>query len=586
LASIAAASAGCLPLPVSSPQSGNAAQTPDATVSAAPLARGERQIVGKVLATASARSVKAALSGESGLPQSLVYLIRQDDTFYEKDGKVVFALTDAEGRFGFLDVPAEPLLVSVVLPGNRRLTGLVRPVDGENVLEVGVATTYMAAFLRNRAAAAGKPLDRYASTFNLLPKLADMTGALITRGGLPAEPDLAVDAAPRLARAYAVALASRDANLAAEWKGLLGKATPAIETLASPSLPEGAILSVASAPDGTVFAGEWGREANRLTRLAASGSVPVLAGMWGSVRDLGYPASLLFDPGGVLFFGDGYTGYVRRFRPEKLKTGEASRVPPEGDWTIADDEMPVVPTQAFREAHPRARDISPRGASLAPDGTLYLADARNHRILAVAPLLAGESFRRARRVAGLPPAPQFDSDLLAGYSGDGGPATQAALAHPNGVMWRSEGASGSLYIADTDNHRIRRVNLATGIISTVAGSGPGFDRDNPPPGGFGGDGGAAVSARFKYPMRVAFLPDGGLLIADSGNQRVRVVERDGTIGTLAGGDPTAAGATAVDGAADQTVLGDVRDLAVDASGDVVVAAFDRGIRKLWLHSGR
>ncbi|MBM3274801.1 MAG: hypothetical protein FJZ00_06590 [Candidatus Sericytochromatia bacterium] len=308
--------------------------------------------------------------------------------------------------------------------------------------------------------------------------------------------------------------------------------------------------------------------------------------MWGSVRDLGYPGSLLFDPGGELFFGDGFTGYVRRFRPGNLKTGEATRVPPEGDWIIASDEMPVVPTQAFRDAHPKARDISPRGASLAPDGTLYLADARNHRVLAIAPIQPGESYRRARRVAGLPPPPQFDSDLLAGFSGDGGPAILAALAHPNGVMWRSEGASGSLYVADTDNHRIRRVDLATGLISTVAGSGPGFVRDDPPPGSFGGDGGPAMSATFKYPMRAAFLPDGTLLIADSGNQRVRIVEKDGSIGTLAGASPAAAGATAIDGAADQTVLGDVRDMAVDASGDIVVAAFDRGIRKIWLRSGR
>ncbi|MBM3273661.1 MAG: hypothetical protein FJZ00_00805, partial [Candidatus Sericytochromatia bacterium] len=249
--SVAAAIAGCLPLAgPSAPSPGPGAQTPAATASVAPVARGERQIVGRVLATAGARSVQAALSGEGGLPQSLVYLIRQDDTFYEKNGKVVFALTNAEGRFAFLDVPAEPLLVSVVLPGNRRLAGLVRPSEGENVLEVSVAPTYMAAFLRNRAQAAGKPLDHYASSFALLPKLADMSGALIAAGGLAAEPDLAVDASPRLARAYAVALASRDAELAAAWKGLLGKATPAIETLAPPTLPEGAIISVATGPDG------------------------------------------------------------------------------------------------------------------------------------------------------------------------------------------------------------------------------------------------------------------------------------------------------------------------------------------------
>ena len=99
-----------------------------------------------------------------------------------------------------------------------------------------------------------------------------------------------------------------------------------------------------------------------------------------------------------------------------------------------------------------------------------------------------------------------------GFSGDGGPATSAALWNPTGV---AADGSGNLFIADHDNQAVRRLDAATGIITTVAGTGtPGFT----------GDGGDATSASLSLPSGVAVDGSGNLFIADSSNSRVRLVQ--------------------------------------------------------------
>lgn len=109
----------------------------------------------------------------------------------------------------------------------------------------------------------------------------------------------------------------------------------------------------------------------------------------------------------------------------------------------------------------------------------------------------------------------------AGYGGDGGPAVQARLNRPTRICVDDRGC---LYIADTGNHRIRKVDTG-GIITTVAGTGQS---------GFGGDGGPAVLAWFQAPLDVAVTGDGSLYIADTGNYRIRRVGPDGMISTVAG----------------------------------------------------
>ncbi len=105
-----------------------------------------------------------------------------------------------------------------------------------------------------------------------------------------------------------------------------------------------------------------------------------------------------------------------------------------------------------------------------------------------------------------------------GETGDGGPAMQARLDGPSQL---AVGAAGSLFIADTGNNRIRRVDVTTGIITTVAGTGGA---------GFGGDGGPSTQARLSAPLGVAVDGTGALFIADTGNSVIRRV--DGTTGII------------------------------------------------------
>jgi sugar lactone lactonase YvrE len=121
-----------------------------------------------------------------------------------------------------------------------------------------------------------------------------------------------------------------------------------------------------------------------------------------------------------------------------------------------------------------------------------------------------------------------------GFSGDGGPATEARLYAPVGQAAQPTGrialdAVGNLYIADTYNHRVRMVDT-NGIITTVAGTGSiGLDA-----GGFSGDDGPAVSAVLSSPSDVAVDSEGNLFIADSGNHCIRRVDANGIITTLIG----------------------------------------------------
>ncbi len=158
----------------------------------------------------------------------------------------------------------------------------------------------------------------------------------------------------------------------------------------------------------------------------------------------------------------------------------------------------------------------------------------------------------------LPAQNNCNFQVVAGFSalGDGGPATSALLMDPHGI---STDAAGNLYIADTQNHRIRRV-AADHNITTVAGSGtPGSS----------GDGGTAVSASLLTPQAVLAAPDGSLYIADTGNHRIRRVAPDGSISAFAGtGHPGFSGDL---GSALNAEFNGPTGMALDSSGTLYVA---------------
>ncbi len=143
---------------------------------------------------------------------------------------------------------------------------------------------------------------------------------------------------------------------------------------------------------------------------------------------------------------------------------------------------------------------------------------------------------------------------VAGASGDGGPAASAQLAHPAAV---AVDGIGRVVIADTDNGRIRRIEL-DGTIVTIAGTSPGYS----------GDGGFATSARLSDVQGVAVDGLGRIFIGDTSNQRVRMIETDGVITTIAG--TGVLGTDALGGPATGAELEGPAGVAVDAFGDVFI----------------
>jgi RHS repeat-associated protein len=144
----------------------------------------------------------------------------------------------------------------------------------------------------------------------------------------------------------------------------------------------------------------------------------------------------------------------------------------------------------------------------------------------------------------------------AGFSGDGGPATQAQLNYPQGMVFD---AAGNLFIADYINNRVRKID-PSGIITTVAGTGAA---------GFSGDGGAAVQAALSNPIALAVDSFGNLFISDYENFRIRKVDRNGIITTVAGNG--AQGYSGDNGPATQARIDHANGIEVDASGSLFIA---------------
>jgi len=187
---------------------------------------------------------------------------------------------------------------------------------------------------------------------------------------------------------------------------------------------------------------------------------------------------------------------------------------------------------------------NPYGLVIGPDGALYFCDLDNQRIRRL-----DLSTKRLTTIAG---------NGEKGYRGDGGPAVDASLNMPHEVRFD---AKGDMYIAERDNHVIRKVDMKTGVISTVAGTGTA---------GFSGDGGPGAKAQLRQPHSIFFDQDGTLLICDIGNHRIRRLHIDtGIIETYAG---TGEAAATPEGAAVRgTPLNGPRTLALAANGDLYLA---------------
>ncbi len=157
----------------------------------------------------------------------------------------------------------------------------------------------------------------------------------------------------------------------------------------------------------------------------------------------------------------------------------------------------------------KAQVANPYGLVIGPDGALYFCEVDNHVI------------RRLDLEKGTISTVAGTGKM--GYSGDGGPATQALLNQPYEIRFDKAGA---MYFVEMQNHLVRKVDMKSKTISTVAGTGQA---------GFAGDGGPGKQAQFRQPHSIQFDPEGNLLVCDIGNHRIRKIDlKSGAVTTWAG----------------------------------------------------
>ncbi|KLU66425.1 serine/threonine-protein kinase PknD [Desulfosporosinus acididurans] len=200
----------------------------------------------------------------------------------------------------------------------------------------------------------------------------------------------------------------------------------------------------------------------------------------------------------------------------------------------------------------KAKFNTPQGIAIDKKGNLYIADTQNDIIRRIS-----SDWTNIITIAG--------QAGIGGFSGDGGPAKEATLNNPIGLAFDSV---GNLYVADTFNHRIRKIDLNTGIITTVAGGGK-LPTNSTTAEGIGDDS-SAVEASLFYPYDVAIDEADNLYIADSSNQRIRkVMHSTGEIITIAGDGYLGNSSDMAD--ATSARLNWPKGVAVDRNGNVYIS---------------
>jgi hypothetical protein len=261
---------------------------------------------------------------------------------------------------------------------------------------------------------------------------------------------------------------------------------------------------MALAPTGVLVADTFN---HRVREIRWDGSMVTVAGTGvpGRLGDgaparaaqLNEPAAVASMPDGGLLIADRGNGLIRRVGPDGVIT------------TLAGDEVDSDGRDAAHDDDDAAIEY-PQDVAPTADGGFLVADSHADKIFSV------DSEGDVRRVAGTG---------AGGFRGDGGLAREARLNDPRGVIATPD---GGMLIADSGNHRVRRVD-PDGRIATVAGSGADA---------FAGDGGPAADAQLRTPVGLTLIPEGGYLIADRDDNRVRRVSPEGLISTAAGtGEP-------------------------------------------------
>ena len=259
------------------------------------------------------------------------------------------------------------------------------------------------------------------------------------------------------------------------------------------------------------------------------------------------PFDVGFDPGGNLYFSDTFNHRIRRV---DARTGVISTRAGSGEAGYSGDGGPAV----------HARLNEPYGIAVDRAANVYIADRHNHCV------------RRVDGASGV--ITTVAGNGAAGFAGDGGPASRAGMVEPNGLAL--DPAQRRLFIADVADHRVRVVDLATGIISTFAGTGEAQHS---------GDGGPAAAAAVFGARAVKVAADGTVYILERQGSTLRAVDpRTGIITVFAGTGARGYGGDG--GPAKDAVFDAPKEFALDPGGDIlIVDTENHAIRRIYATSG-
>ncbi|MGB8166632.1 MAG: NHL repeat-containing protein, partial [Chthoniobacteraceae bacterium] len=331
------------------------------------------------------------------------------------------------------------------------------------------------------------------------------------------------------------------ATLAGSTLGDNGAATSAIL-----NVPQDAVVDAS----GNIYIADTSD--NRIRKVSPSGVITTIAGtgIAGFSGDgnqatsamISSPRGVALDSAGNLYIADSSNSRIRKV---VLATGNISTIAGTGSAGFSGDGGRATAAQLN----------NPYAIAVDGNGNLFIADYNNQRIREVN-LSTGNI-----------------TTVVGGGVGDGSPATTASINNPFGM---AIDAAGNVYIADTNDHRVRELNRSSGLISTVAGTGTS---------GFSGDGNQATAARLASPYGVALDSSGNLYIADTSNQRIRkVVLATGVISTAAGNGT--GGFLGDNGPATAAEIYFPRSVAVDGSGNLFIGDYqNQRIRKIVLSTG-
>lgn len=492
----------------------------------------------------NAAGYRTATLSEVALANSLVYLLNPDEQFYaDASGKRYVTTTNGSGDYQVPNaLPANTqVLVTAMLSGNRRMVGYALAQEGDNKVNISVASTYATEFFRAQAAKSNKTMADYHGAMDKLTVIIDETQKLLDDGKLPI-PDLTIGKALDMNRAYFAAFGSQSQRLSDLWADLLGRRLIALTTLAG-NYALGSIQEPGSATE----------------------------------VGLNMPTGVAVDPAGNVYIAEQVNHIIRKVAPDGSSTIWGTF---KGDGSIATPSLStasVTPLANFSIPNPLAVACDPDGNVIVVLANVKGA-AHNSVLMFVCQkagnhygktMTAGNVYRLGHDDPSDEPSPDTNPPIYADPASPSaynvsryrdGAIDQARFQEPQAIC---SDDVGNLYVADRLNNLIRRIDRTTGTVSTVAGklktdaNGTFGDQHEDWDGASNGDNGTALGAILDRPFSVAwrrvdnntqelFIWEGTKPSAENsavkygGNaiRRIRITGSDyagGTISTLAGG---------------------------------------------------